>query len=1147
MMRRRHGPAATCELAVWTPRGAPPPPQHAPWVHTLLRRVLRTGARIDAAVRVAFARHGRWISLHQTRTLLICNLVIASLFYPALVMYLLMTSGTADATPAPECVERHVVHGPHACVSGAHTPHNIWEAFRASLADIAGTSPSFCRDDPAYPVHDLHMVWDETPSLQVVDRPTPPDAPRVHVAQLVVSTEAVRAGGGSPYGVLQTHTLLGAHRLQTALSAALTPHCVKDGDTCLVLSPLDFWPSAAAIAADAHPAKSITGSPVRAFAAPPVAPAHVNSSIPLLYSTTLASRWPYLPLFSRAEFLVLTYFLESMDGWSDAVASAVAAVGAAGGSVAAVSAPPVAPGRTLLRFWSAHRALQPTLNAGIVALGYFALILYIFRGLVQMRRLHSRFGIAFTGSAQLIIDMIMSLSLCALLGIQLNAVPWALLPFVIVVVGSESMLYMIRTITNTPLSLTVHTRIALGLSQLAEPITLTVLSDLVILALVCAAVRVPSVTQFCAFVMCTLVVDYFMQMTFFVTVLSIDMQRLELAEVLVQGQPADERPATRAHAPPPPPQKADAHLLAHGISVIWHTRSARSMSFVLLMAGLVACCMYYGSWPAVAAEPRVTGTYAHFWHALNPRGAPLVELVTQPWTLVSFSGLGAPLHAAAPVPAPWLELLFFYRRAAMLLLIFLFVACPIAASMLVLSLVLKYLRRDADRLDDAGSPDAALALVRPQRHMAMRVTVHTSALHRAPVTHVCAHPPVSVDAAGMLRLGSDDAPTLTALADVRQAHGLAPDGSRVSALDAAGALIALGHASGRASVYADMAPVLDMGGGAPVCHVALRHDGLLVMRTDGEAMCHPIPTARAGGVSWGTLDAPPPQPTRIASAAPGVWAHVALDAPALCMSSASQVRVFLSGGRSSEAAAPTTLRCAALVAVPETRTDAHDGTDDAFPAEHGPPPRVRSLRRSGGGGSHEWLVAGGDAHVYAYDLASTGPVASLALAHAEPVRRLHVIAVHAPLTVLAAHTADHVALIGLRSDTCTLVLLATIDNLRGCADVYAAGEHTFLVGMRRRAHGAAPPRWEAWRMRIPRFVPATLQPADAPPLECASVDLEALVHDGMLAAHGAADERLPPTQLPLLASRIDRMVRAGTADSWLVPLGGVLVSLSVTD
>lgn len=60
----------------------------------------------------------------------------------------------------------------------------------------------------------------------------------------------------------------------------------------------------------------------------------------------------------------------------------------------------------------------------LLGIGYAVVTMYISRGLVKMRKVHSRFGLAFTGSIELIISMILSVSICALLGIRLTLVPW---------------------------------------------------------------------------------------------------------------------------------------------------------------------------------------------------------------------------------------------------------------------------------------------------------------------------------------------------------------------------------------------------------------------------------------------------------------------------------------------------------------------------------------------------------------------------------------------------------------------------------------------------------------------------------------------------------------------------------------------------
>ena len=70
---------------------------------------------------------------------------------------------------------------------------------------------------------------------------------------------------------------------------------------------------------------------------------------------------------------------------------------------------------------------------------------------------------------------------------------------------------------------------AQGLAAAGLPITLTVVSDMLLMAVIASLTPVAAVREFCIFAILLLITDWFMQMTFFVTILSIDMQRLEVS------------------------------------------------------------------------------------------------------------------------------------------------------------------------------------------------------------------------------------------------------------------------------------------------------------------------------------------------------------------------------------------------------------------------------------------------------------------------------------------------------------------------------------------------------------------------------------------------------------------------------------------
>ena len=70
--------------------------------------------------------------------------------------------------------------------------------------------------------------------------------------------------------------------------------------------------------------------------------------------------------------------------------------------------------------------------------------------------------------------------------------------------------------------------------------------------------------------------------------------------------------------------------------------------------------------------------------------------------------------------------------------------------------------------------------------------------------------------------------------------------------------------------------------------------------------------------------------------------------------------------------------------------------------------------------------------------------------------------------------------------------------------------------------------------------------APAPPVECTPLALESLIRTGVheAIAHG----HMPSARLPLLTTRIDRLVRGASCaatQQWIVPFGSVLLCLVV--
>ncbi|SJX62787.1 related to Sterol regulatory element binding protein cleavage-activating protein [Sporisorium reilianum f. sp. reilianum] len=753
-----------------------------------------------------FQHHGRWISKHQIRTLLLCSLVITSLFYPAVGIYFWASKG-----------------GPGVSRGDAKS---VWRSLSTPFMDSFASSGR----KHVNSLSDLRMIWDDARDLQAIDvsdakvlldhraRQTPsatdttsptfsrPRCQSIRVEHVFVTTDDVMAGRGPRFGVLEKRILNSALQLQNSIESKLRKHvdddtpgqqglvCIQPRSSfpgrsapldnasgsaatpaCLTLSPLEYWNmDSQAILQDDAPAQFVAQSLLN----------RTRLGAPLSPSTTLAGRWHLFKRLPRAEFLAFTFFLRNDDpescsqtrvsqsitrptassnqgataggpSWHDLLARVT------GGQVRLIASPENISHSLVLQFAPDTAASKRKPTHIFLLTAYAFVIVYISRGLIKLRKVHSRFGLAFTGTTQLLISMIMSVSICALLGIRLTLVPWELLPFVIVVVGSENMYSLTKAIVDTPLSLTVSSRIAHGLGKVGVPITLTTLADILLLLVIALFIGVRAVREFCVFAIFSLIMDWFLQMTFFVTVLSIDMQRLELADLLTQGTRLSRKPDHNSHSHDSSmngnsgvSEDADhdtrldgtrrngagaAHfgsgnLVVAALSKVWKARTARTASLTLILVYMGGLYLYYGTgfpshqqssyvlpddWDTIRQPPASASTFdpfghldtqlhpslpwwtsspsADFWTSLNPMGAQELRIDVKPWTILSLRS--STEGELPPSVATFAGWALFRPRIRAVVWFAKLVVLPISGTTALLWLLLLYLLKDTELLD----------------------------------------------------------------------------------------------------------------------------------------------------------------------------------------------------------------------------------------------------------------------------------------------------------------------------------------------------------------------------------------------------------------------------------------------------------------
>ncbi|KAI8842272.1 sterol-sensing domain of SREBP cleavage-activation-domain-containing protein [Chytriomyces cf. hyalinus JEL632] len=166
----------------------------------------------------------------------------------------------------------------------------------------------------------------------------------------------------------------------------------------------------------------------------------------------------------------------------------------------------------------------------IVALSYIIVFLYISLVLGKVELVKSKFGLGLGAVIMVFSSLTMSVGLTSIMGVTSSLVPWEALPFLIIAVGVENIFVMTNAVVTTSLDLPIKERIGIGLSKVGVKMTRSLAGQLIILMVV-SVIDVPALQEFCLFACVAVVIDFMMQITFFATILSIDIRRLELSDL----------------------------------------------------------------------------------------------------------------------------------------------------------------------------------------------------------------------------------------------------------------------------------------------------------------------------------------------------------------------------------------------------------------------------------------------------------------------------------------------------------------------------------------------------------------------------------------------------------------------------------------
>uniref|UniRef100_A0A8D0HTA0 SREBF chaperone n=1 Tax=Sphenodon punctatus TaxID=8508 RepID=A0A8D0HTA0_SPHPU len=161
---------------------------------------------------------------------------------------------------------------------------------------------------------------------------------------------------------------------------------------------------------------------------------------------------------------------------------------------------------------------------------YIILFAYIYFSTRKIDMVKSKWGLALAAVVTVLSSLLMSVGLCTLFGLTPTLNGGEIFPYLVVVIGLENVLVLTKSVVSTPVDLEVKLRIAQGLSNESWSIMKNMATELGII-LIGYFTLVPAIQEFCLFAVVGLVSDFVLQMLFFTTVLSIDIRRMELADL----------------------------------------------------------------------------------------------------------------------------------------------------------------------------------------------------------------------------------------------------------------------------------------------------------------------------------------------------------------------------------------------------------------------------------------------------------------------------------------------------------------------------------------------------------------------------------------------------------------------------------------
>ncbi|KAK9495768.1 sterol-sensing domain of SREBP cleavage-activation-domain-containing protein [Lipomyces doorenjongii] len=177
--------------------------------------------------------------------------------------------------------------------------------------------------------------------------------------------------------------------------------------------------------------------------------------------------------------------------------------------------------------------LSPLSHRGntILLVSYFLILFYIVSSLQRMHAIRSRVGLFIAFSVEMALSMIGASTIIYFGHMDISMIPKHSFPFVFIVLSTENMFRLVNALSYTKPEQPATVRIGTALGKVGFLSTATTACN-VCLFLFAICISGSPIRQFCTFAIIATIIDYFLHMTYFLAILSIDVRRLELEDLI---------------------------------------------------------------------------------------------------------------------------------------------------------------------------------------------------------------------------------------------------------------------------------------------------------------------------------------------------------------------------------------------------------------------------------------------------------------------------------------------------------------------------------------------------------------------------------------------------------------------------------------